>query len=297
LRCLLLLSMTGFGNASAQNELFTTSVEIKTVNNRFLKVSMRIPDVLIALEPDIEKTVRKFVARGTVTGHIRFTPIGQAARYRLVPEVIASYLNQIDQMQAASINVPNWTDALMTLPGVVADELSESVDAQAQWPFVKAALEQALESLGEFRRREGDSMHGELTDNCQAVSAHLEQVVERAPLVVSSYRDKIKDRVNEILSNSAVTVEEENLIREVSIFADRCDINEEITRLKCHIVEFLKVMEATKPQGKKLDFLSQEMYREINTMGSKANDIEISHHVVDMKASVEKMREILANVE
>jgi uncharacterized protein (TIGR00255 family) len=284
--------MTGFGNASAQNDLFTTTVEIKTVNNRFLKVSVRIPDVLIALEPDIEKTIRASVARGTVTGHIR-----QAARYRLVPEVIASYLKQIEQMQAQSINVPDWTDAMMTLPGVVADELSESVDAREQWPFVKAALQQALDSLGEFRRREGDSMYEELTGNCQSVSAHLEQIVTRAPLVVSAYRDKIKDRVNELLSKSSVEVEEDHLIREVSIFADRCDINEEITRLKCHIDEFLKVMDVSKPQGKKLDFLSQEMYREINTMGSKANDIEISHHVVDMKASVEKMREILQNVE
>jgi uncharacterized protein (TIGR00255 family) len=289
--------MTGFGNASAQNDLFTVAVEIKTVNNRYLKVSMRIPDVLIALESEIEKTIRSSISRGTVTGNIRFTPIGQSARYRLVPEVVASYLKQIEQMQLDSINVPNWSDSLLSLPGVVADELSESVDSQEQWPFVKDALQQALNSLGEFRHREGESMLGDLTENCQEVSAHLEKVIERAPLVVSSYRDKIKDRVGELLNNSNITVEEENLIREVAIFADRCDINEEITRLTCHIDEFIKVMNAQKSQGKKLDFLSQEMYREVNTMGSKANDIEISHHVVDMKAAVEKMREILQNVE
>jgi uncharacterized protein (TIGR00255 family) len=292
-----LLSMTGFGNASAQNDLFTTSVEIKTVNNRFLKVSMRLPEVLIALESEIEKTIRSKVSRGTVTGNIRFTPIGQSARYRLVPDVVAGYLKQIEQMQANGINVPDWSDSMMTLPGVVADELSESVDVQEQWPFVKAALQQALGSLGEFRDREGESMLGDLTENCTEVSTHLEKVVERAPLVVSAYRDKIKVRVNDMLGNSGVSVEEENLIREVAIFADRCDINEEITRLKCHIDEFVKVMNANKSQGKKLDFLSQEMYREVNTMGSKANDIEISHHVVDMKAAVEKMREILQNVE
>ena len=289
--------MTGFGSASAQNDQFSTSVEIKTVNNRFLKVSMRIPDVLMALESEIEKTIRGSISRGTVTGHIRFAPIGQAVRYRLVPEVVASYLKQIEQMQAASINVPNWSDALMTLPGVVSDELSETVDPFEQWPFVKEAMQRALDSLGEFRQREGDAMHNELSGNCGIVSTHLAKIAERAPLVVSSYRDKIKDRVNELLGNSGVKVEEESLIREVSIFADRCDINEEITRLKCHVDEFLKVMDAKTTQGKKLDFLSQEMFREVNTIGSKANDVEIAHHVVDMKAAVEQMREILQNVE
>lgn len=140
-------------------------------------------------------------------------------------------------------------------------------------------------------------MRAELEQCCQQIATNLDSVVERAPDVVSNYRDKVLERVREMLEGSGATVEPDNLIREVSVFADRCDINEEITRLRCHIDEFLKVINGPTSQGRKLDFLSQEMFREINTTGSKANNVEIAHHVVEMKAAVEKIREILGNVE
>lgn len=290
--------MTGFGSASGQNDRFTASVEIKAVNNRHLKVSTRLPDVLGSLELHIEKAIRKTVARGTVSVNVRFSPVGQASRYQISPDLLTGYWNQLKAIgETSSVPLPESVSPLLTLPGVISDELSSSLDATAEWPFLEGVVEEALSGLNEFRQREGESMRTELEQCCQQIAANLDCVVERAPEVVNNYRDKILERVRELLGDSGATVEPDNLIREVSIFADRCDINEEITRLRCHIDEFLKVINGQTSQGRKLDFLSQEMFREINTTGSKASNVEIAHHVVEMKAAVEKIREILGNVE
>lgn len=290
----MLLSMTGFGNATGQNDRFGVSLEVKAVNNRYLKISTRLPDVLAPLEPNFERTVRKSVARGTVSVNVKLTPLGQSTRYRIVPEVLEAYWHQLE---GHVVPVPPTAEALLSLPGVVDDALSATVDCQQEWPLLEQKLGEALENLQVFRRREGDAMRDDLTENCRILTERLVTVGERAPLVVSEYRDKILGRVEELLKNAAATVTADDLIREVSVFADRCDINEEITRLRCHIEEFEKVMDNATSQGRKLDFLSQEMFREVNTIGSKANDVEIAHSVVDMKAAVEKMREILQNVE
>jgi uncharacterized protein (TIGR00255 family) len=287
--------MTGFGSASGQNDRFTASVEIKAVNNRHLKVSTRLPDVLGSLESSIEKTVRKTVARGTVSINVRFSPVGQASRYQISSELLTGYWNQLKAI--GGVPLPDSVASLLTLPGVITDEMSSSLEAAAEWPFLEGVVTEALSGLNEFRQREGESMRAELEQCCQQIATNLDSVVERAPEVVNNYRDKILERVRELLGDSGATVEPENLIREVSIFADRCDINEEITRLRCHIDEFLKVINGPTSQGRKLDFLSQEMFREINTTGSKASNVAIAHHVVEMKAAVEKIREILGNVE
>lgn len=290
--------MTGFGNATGQTDRLSASFEIKAVNNRHLKVSTRLPDVLSSLEPQIEKTIRETVARGTVTVNLRISPIGQESQFRLSPDTLSAYWHQLEEIsQSRHLPLPESVAPLLTLPGVISDELGSSIDAQAEWPFVEGVLREALVGLDEFRRREGESMRLELAQNCEQIATALEQIVQRAPDVVSTYRDKVLERVQELLSGSGATVEPENLIREVSIFADRCDINEEITRLRCHVDEFLRMINGPTSQGRKLDFLSQEMFREINTTGSKASNVEIAHHVVEMKSAVEKMREILGNVE
>lgn len=294
----MLLSMTGFGNADAQNERFIAAAEIKAVNNRYLKVSTRFPDVLAPLEPEFERLIRESVARGTVTMNVRFAPVGQGSRYHIVPEVVAAYTHQLREIGSQqSLPVPEWSDAILSLPGVVADELGTAVNPRDEWPLLEQTIREALERLQEFRRREGEAMQQDLLLNCDIISERVEQIAERAPGVVTAYRDKVLERVTELLKGSGASIEPDALIREVSVFADRCDINEEITRLRCHVEEFRKVMTAPQSQGRKLDFLSQEMFREINTTGSKASNVEIAHHVVEMKAAVEKIREVLQNVE
>jgi uncharacterized protein (TIGR00255 family) len=293
-----LLSMTGFGNASGQNERFSAAAEIKAVNNRYLKVSTRFPDVLASLEPEFERLIRESIARGTVSLNLRFAPVGQGSRYHIVPEVVAAYSHQLRQIGVQqSLPVPDWSDAILSLPGVVADELSSTVDPKEEWPLLEQTIREAIERLQEFRQREGEAMQRDLALNCDIISERVELISQRAPEVVSAYRDKVLDRVTELLKGSVASVQPNDLIREVSVFADRCDINEEITRLRCHVEEFRKVMDAPQSQGRKLDFLSQEIFREINTTGSKASNVEIAHHVVEMKAAVEKIREVLQNVE
>ena len=152
----LLLSMTGFGSASGQSDRFTASVEIKAVNNRHLKVSTRLPDVLGSLESQIEKAVRKTVARGTVSINVRFSPVGQASRYQISSELLTTYWNQLKAISETNgVPLPDSVNSLLTLPGVISDEMNSSLDAASEWPFLERVVAEALSGLNEFRHREG----------------------------------------------------------------------------------------------------------------------------------------------
>lgn len=294
----MLLSMTGFGSSSDHDGQYTATIELKSVNNRYLKVSTKLPDYLSVLEPDFERTIRETVARGTLNVSVRFAPIGQASRYRLATSVLKDYWVELSQLsRECSLPPETFAQGLLSLPGVVSDELSTKVDAAAQWPFLQRILKTAVERLDAFRKQEGEAMRQDLALNCRHISERLAEVQDRAPKVVSEFRDKILNRVTELLRESGATVTASDIVREVSIFSDRCDINEEIARLRCHLEQFARFMDDAVSQGRKLDFLCQEMFREINTIGSKANDVEIAHLVVEMKTSLERVREVLQNVE
>ncbi|MGH7202036.1 MAG: endoribonuclease YicC domain-containing protein, partial [Planctomycetaceae bacterium] len=162
---------------------------------------------------------------------------------------------------------------------------------------IQGTLTEALLKLDAFRRAEGASMGQELRALCGVAAGQIEAIARRAPQVVIDYRDRLQERVRDLLSTLEASVGSADLIREVSIFAERCDITEELTRMRSHLGQFESFLDADASQGRKLDFLSQEMFREVNTIGAKANDVEIAHAVVEMKAAVEKIREILQNVE
>lgn len=290
--------MTGYGGASGHNDRFNASIELKAVNNRYLKINVRCPDALSAMESEFERLVRESISRGTVSVNVRLTSVGQSGRFQIVPEVITGYWQQLREWADQScVAIPEWSDSLLLLPGVVADELGSSFDAQSEWSLLERVTKEAIDCLSEFRQREGKAMRDELERNCDIIAESLERVVVRAPGVVATFRDKLLERVRELVTSAGGKVDQDDLIRDVSIFAERCDINEEIARLKCHIDQFRAVMNDKVSQGRKLDFLSQEMFREVNTMGSKASDVEIAHLVVEMKSAVEKMREVLQNVE
>jgi len=291
--------MTGFGDARHQDERLAVSVEVRTVNNRYFKIVTKCSDVYAALEGEIEKIVREKISRGTVNVSIRVDRLAADEDFVINQAALKSYWSQLHaaakQMQAplalADISV------LLTIPGVVSDERRRSVDVQADWTIIRKMLEQALEKLGVFRAEEGRSMERDLVTNVGIIADRLEQVIALAPQVVSEFRAKLLDRVRQLIADSNVTVADTDLIREVSIFADKADINEEITRLKCHIDQFHAFLKDKESTGRKLEFLTQEMFREVNTIGSKANNVPIAHCVVDMKAAVEKIREVLQNVE
>lgn len=290
--------MTGYGAASGENPRFSLHVELKSVNNRYLKVTSRLPDQLAPFEQEFERLVRDVVTRGTVSVSVRLTAPAQSGRFRLDTQVIAGYCRQLRELtDSAGFSTERLAAQVLALPGVVVDSGSTLFDSQSDWPFVESVFREALAQFREFRVREGAAMELQMRQCCDTVSTGVGRVEVKAPVVVTEYRDKLLERVRGFLSAAGVPISTNDLLREVSLYADRCDINEEITRLKCHIEQFERMIAGGGSQGRKLDFLSQEMFREVNTMGSKASDIEISHVVVEMKAAVETLREILQNVE
>lgn len=290
--------MTGFGDARRTEGERIVTAEVRTVNNRYLKVNLRCPDAYGAIEGRVEKLVRSNIARGTVGLTLRTETLGQQGRYRIDRQVLVSYWEQLTAL-TDHLNLPPAQDlsALLQLPGAVLEESSDSVDVEAEWPLLSEVITEALSKLNDFRLREGESMQQELVHHCQLVRDQVAVVSAQAPGVVVQYRDRLHERVAQLLKDSDASISEEDLIREVSVFADRCDINEEILRLTSHLDQFEECLDEDESAGRKLEFLCQEMFREINTIGSKSNNVEIAHAVVDMKGTVEKLREIVQNVE
>jgi uncharacterized protein (TIGR00255 family) len=295
-----LLSMTGFGNAVRQSESAYVSIELKAVNNRYLKVSMRLPDVVARFESDIEKLVRENIARGAIQLSFRVRLTSQSNGYSIDRTVLDAYLQQLAEMTKelpAERTSPVALSDLLQLPGVVAESELSVESVESVWPTLEAALRETLGHFQDFRRTEGASMLQDLKVQCDSIERQVDEVEKHAPVVVSEYREKLLDRVRKAIQDTDVPLEDKDVIREVAMFADRCDINEEITRLRSHIQQFHRFLDDEKSMGRKLEFLGQEMFREINTIGSKANNVTIAHNVVEMKAAIERIREILQNVE
>lgn len=292
----MLLSMTGFGNASFDSDGVHVSSEIKSVNNRYLKLSVRMPDSVARFEAEIEKLIRSRVARGSIQLSIRVRFHGGQSEYKIDQDLLKSYQQQLSEIAAADGNRPNLGH-LLQLPGVVTqtelpDELVNSL-----WPAVEKCLSESLDHFDDFRQREGESMRQDMERQCEVIETEVKKIAELAPQVVMDYRDKITERLRRLIGDSSISVSENDVIREVALFSDRCDINEEITRLRSHTEQFLRLLNGNSSQGRKLEFIGQEMFREINTTGSKANNVTIALSVVEMKAAIERMREVLQNVE
>jgi uncharacterized protein (TIGR00255 family) len=292
----MLLSMTGYGDGRAENERFSVLAEIRCVNNRHLKVSIRCPDNCGPFEPEVERLVRQAISRGTVTVTLRMIPRGANDERLLNLELLTAYWKQLSQW-GGEVSAP-LLDAtpLVNLPGIVATETFQPV-SDTDWPIFETAVQTAIGKVQSFRQVEGRAMRDEMSRCCDVIESCLGEIITRAPMVIIAYRDKIRLRVSELLKDSGAIVTDADLLREVNIFADRCDITEEIARLKSHIDQFRTSLDAHPSAGRKLEFLCQEVFREVNTIGSKANDVTIAHHAVDAKTSIEKIREIVQNVE
>lgn len=294
----MLLSMTGFGDARSQTEQLSVAVEIRTVNNRYLKVAMKYPDPFAPFEGEIEKLMREVIARGTVNVNIRLERRQRAEDFRLNLPAVEAYWQQLRvAAETLQARLPGDLSSLLVLPGVVDESSSRTADVETGWPLIRGALQEALQKLQGFRAEEGRSMERELLANIEVIARRVQDVAMLAPQVVSEYRNRLLERVRQVLQETNVPLETDHLIREVSIFADKADINEELTRLRCHLDQFQAFVKETASAGRKLDFLTQEIFREVNTIGSKANNVPIAHAVVEMKGAVEKIREILQNVE
>jgi uncharacterized protein (TIGR00255 family) len=218
--------------------------------------------------------------------------------FRLNETALASYQRQLTEVaRHLKLDASVTLESLLALPGVVDERVSRNVDTDAEWPLVERALIQALEGLTKMRTNEGAAMAADMSAQCKSMSQELDCIAERAPLVAEGYRDRLTERLNKLLAEFKVSVSASDVIREVGLFSERSDISEEVVRLRHHLDQFDSIMALDESSGRKLEFITQEMFRETNTIGSKANDGEIGRHVIEIKAAVERIREMIQNVE
>ena len=299
----MLLSMTGFGEARFQGDKLVLSVEVRTVNNRYLKVGVRGSEPYPMLEPELEKIVRKYVRRGTVTIHIRCERQGRECDFRLNEVALRSYLEQIKSAcRNLGLEVPiaSVVGQVLALPGVAPEPgvLTAGRPDDDELAEVERTLETALVKLQSMRQQEGRTMADELLGYRQAVADQLGRIREGIPTVTANYRERLRERVGQALAEHNVSLRPDDLIREVAVFAERADVAEEVMRLGSHLEQFESIVRTENDgPGRKLEFLVQEMGREANTIGSKAGDVTVSRHVVEIKAALEKVRELVQNVE
>jgi uncharacterized protein (TIGR00255 family) len=294
----LLKSMTGFGESHCQQDGLAVTVEMRTINNRFFKLSVRTTEGYASLEPLVETLVRESVHRGTIQVNVWVDRRRSPEECNINLEVLERYRRQIESLQMKwGTDRQTPLEALLTLPGVVEDSCGKPIDATADWPIIERALKAAMERLARMRCDEGRAMAADLATNCRLVAGSLDRIQERAPSVVDDYRNRLYERLRRVLTELQVSLDPADLIKEVSLFADRGDISEEIVRLRSHLEQFEATMALPESSGRKLDFLTQEMFREANTIGSKANDVEIAKHVIEIKTAVERIREMIQNIE
>ena len=289
----MLLSMTGHGQASIQTDQVRVVAELRAVNNRFLKTSINC-DLDAAHQAKLEALVKQHVHRGSVNLRINSQILGGESNYQLNADVIRAYWLQLSEIAGSnqSINV----ESILKLPGVVADNVRDDQN-ELVWPAVEQATMEALVQLNKMRELEGSVMQKDMISNCEIISTSLESIKLLAPRVITHYSKRMTERINSLLEAHETSIDATDIVKEVGVFAEKCDIAEETVRLGCHIEQFDKLIRENLSNGKKLDFLVQEMLRETNTIGSKANDVEIANHVVEIKTCIERIREMVQNVE
>jgi len=291
-------SMTGYGQAQGDFNGVSYAVEIKSVNNRYLKTAIKLPDIFSFIEDDIEKLLRNNLSRGTVNFVLRLKDISGNSLFEIDEKALQSIAQKLHNAVSA-IGIEGKFDIsnLLSLPGIVRPILPDNEQAKMIKEKILEISNQAMDQLIEMRSVEGKSLEEDLTKHCNAIEEDLQKINERSPLVINSYAKKLRQRADILLAEAKLKIDEETLAREVAIFADRSDISEEIARLDSHIKQFLQFCQANEQAGRRLDFISQEMLREANTIASKSADGEITAHVVDVKCLIERIKEQIQNVE
>ena len=299
----MLKSMTGFGRGQYEDENFSVTVEMKTVNHRYNEVAIRLPRFLNPLEDKIRKTILKTVNRGRIDVFINADyTTSENCTLKVDKNLAAAYHKALQEVGAAigltELNI-NTAQEVMYLSRCqdVINVKEGFFDVETVWPKVEQAVKEALDNLVAMRETEGGNIYGDFIYRADLIAEKLTQIEARSPMVVEEYQAKLSDRLNNLLADHNITVEPERLLQEVAIFADRASITEEIVRLKSHIKQFKNIINSDQPVGRKLDFLIQEFNREANTIASKANDYTLAQIVVEIKAEIEKIREQIQNIE
>jgi len=286
-----LQSMTGHGQARVSNDDVQIAVEIRSVNNRHLKLNVH-SELDVETQAKAEALVRDRIHRGSVTLRISIKSSG-SSQYELNDELVRAYWLQLSEIAGSSQNVN--VESVLTLPGAVVEKTG--ADPADLWPSIEAAVNQALDGLTAMRSQEGAAMQKDMLGNIDQIETRLKSVREQSPRIVEAYAKRLTDRIKVLMEKNSIDGDQTDVIREVGIFAEKVDLAEETVRLQNHLNHFRETVSSSPRSGRKLDFLVQEILRETNTIGSKANDSEIATQVVEIKTAIERIREMVQNVE
>ncbi len=288
-------SMTGYGRGEHVQSGFKFTVELNSVNRKQSDISIKLPAELEELEPRIRDEINTHISRGRINAVVTLHRASAPEHVELDTALAKAYLRAIQKLQKElKLNGTLTLDLILRAPGVL--KLAETaLDAETVWPGVENALRKALDRLVKMREKEGKHLAADLSARLDLLATGIAAIRQAAPEAVKRYREQLHARIKE--AGLDLPLDDERLAKEVVFFADRSDITEELTRLESHLQQFRASLKSAEPVGRTLDFLAQEMNREINTIGSKANAAEISQQVVQMKAELEKIREQVQNIE
>lgn len=289
-------SMTGFGRSQVNLNGYEVSCELKSVNHRYFDLHARISRRYGYLEEKIKEELKKKLNRGRLEISINIEKTNESKRNIKVDKGLAMAYHESLKDLAENLDIPaNFKVVdIFRLPDVF-NLVDEAEDPEIVWQTLREALDEAVDSLVEMRRKEGSNLSQDILARNDYILNAVETLAKRSPLVAQEYQEKLRSRIADLVNGAAV--DETRLLQEAAIFADKASITEEIVRLQSHIKHLNELMQSTEAVGRKCDFLVQEMFREINTVASKANDIEMSQIVVEVKAELEKIREQLQNIE
>jgi uncharacterized protein (TIGR00255 family) len=270
--------------------------EVRSVNNRFLKVTFKLTEPLSPFELAMENLVREHLKRGSVHVFVRYAGTGQSQTAAINTDLLQHYLSQtIEAVRKTGQLLTLELGSVLNLPGVLVP--GNMADDGALSDLTLKTLTAALLDLNRMRQTEGNAMGRQLGELVRSVRELRGQIETRAPEVIAEYRKRLESRVRTALNDLGHSADELDILREVLQFSDRSDVREELVRLSSHLDRFEEALDGAESQGRRLDFLIQEIFRETNTIGAKANDATIAHYVVSIKTSVEQMRELVQNVE
>jgi len=289
-------SMTGYGRGESRNENMAISAEIKSVNHRFADINVKLPRFLAAYENDVRKHVAAIVRRGKVDIYLNHEALGEIACEPVLNQPLAEAYTQVFRQLAESCQLSGEVTLELVASQrdvVTLQEVSRDEEGVRQLLF--EALDAALGAHGQMRAVEGKATADDMLERLEDIDAMLVTIIERAPQVAREWQGKLLERLAKLQPD--VSADPQRVAQEVALFADRCDISEEVTRFRSHLVQFRELFNSADPVGRQMDFLLQELNRETNTMGSKSNDAELTRQVVSIKAELEKIREQVQNVE
>ena len=291
-------SMTGYAAVQHVDDGVCFALEVRSLNHRYLKLSIKLPETFQYVEGDVDKMLRARLARGSVNFTLRIRTEGAAGLQPVNLDALRHYVEQLSKVTmpegiAATVDLAT----VAQLPGVCSTPNLDDEQRERQRELVATLTSKALDELIAMRAKEGDVLKAELLGYCDLIRTHLGQVEKRAPFVVDEYHERLRVRVEKLLKGGGIELEADGLMREVALFAERCDINEEVNRLRSHLDQFAELCERGDQVGRTLDFLNQELLREANTIASKSNDTGIAHSVIEIKGQIDRLREQAQNVE